>query len=123
MAAYLFDSGRSVRFYSTVMKEQEILDNLEELAGKLGIDIRYDLLDSKGGFCRYLDGETMKPVFIINKALPAHEKNRILATQLARFPLEDIYTLPYIRDLISEYHRERTSAAAAGTVDESHGQN
>ena len=95
------------------MKEQEILDNLEELAEKLGIEIKYDLLDSKGGFCRYLDGESMKPIFIINKTLPIHENTRVMATQLARFPLNDVYTLPYIRDLISEYHREQTKAEQA----------
>jgi len=82
------------------------LRNLEELAEKLGVDVRYDLLDSKGGFCRYRGGGSFKSLFVVNKTLPLSEKIRILASELALHPLDDIYTLPAVREVIDSYRRD-----------------
>jgi hypothetical protein len=85
------------------MKKELLLSQLEELAGKLGIAVRYENVfteesSASGGLCR-LKGEY---VLIIHSQAAMEEKIRILLEALKTFPINDIYVKPVIRELLEE---------------------
>ena len=85
------------------MNKELLLNELEELAGKLGIAIRYENVtreefSGSGGLCR-MKGEY---VLIIHSQAAVEEKIRILLEVLKSFPIGDIFVKPVIRDLLEE---------------------
>jgi len=85
------------------MDEEDIIEQLEELVRRFGIDICYEpiILDEErinlvGGLCK-LRGEKL---LIINSRAPARDKIQILAKALSNFDLDQIYIRPAIRGLI-----------------------
>jgi len=83
------------------LKKELLLNQLEELAGKLGIKIRYENViveesSGSGGLCR-LKGEY---VLIIHFQAALEEKIRIILEALRTFPVGDIYIKPVIRELL-----------------------
>ena len=80
------------------MKPVQLLEELESLSEKLGITIRYELGDFKGGFCQVKEDTYI----IIPKRLPIEKQVLILSRELARFPLDNMYILPAVRELIEE---------------------
>ena len=85
------------------MEKELLLSQLEELAGKLGIAIRYENVTTEessgsGGLCR-LKGEY---VLIIHSQAAVEEKIRILLKALKPFPIGDIYVKPVIRELLED---------------------
>ena len=85
------------------MSDEFLLDQLEALANKLGIKVRYEKVNLEesscaGGLCR-LKGEY---VLIIHAQAPVKEKIQIMTEGLKRFPLGDIYIRPVIRELLGE---------------------
>ena len=85
------------------MSDEFFLDQLEDLANRLGIKVRYENVNleessSVGGLCR-LKGEY---VLIIHAQAPVKEKIEVLTEVLKRFPLGDIYIRPVIRELLGE---------------------
>jgi hypothetical protein len=83
------------------MDDNAILSQLEELAGRLGITVRYEPLKGEGfihagGFCR-INGQDF--VFIHKKAVP-RERIQILVATLKRYDLGQIYILPSLRELL-----------------------
>jgi hypothetical protein len=82
------------------MIEDEILEALESLARQLGIEVRYEKGDFKGGFCTFRD----QHLIIMQKNENTYKKIQILARELHRFDLEQIYVIPAIRELLqTEY--------------------
>lgn len=86
------------------MDDEYLLNELEELAGRLGIEVRYENLNSEestgaGGLCR-LKG---KYVLIIHAPSTAKERARIVTEALKQFPMEDLYVKPVIRELLEGY--------------------
>jgi hypothetical protein len=80
-----------------------LLSELEELAGKLGIAIRYENVNGEdssgsGGLCR-LKGEY---VLIIHSQATVQEKIRIILAAVKPFPIGDVYVKPVIRELLEE---------------------
>lgn len=83
------------------MNTEYLLNQLEELAGRLGIGIRYENVNVEesslaGGFCRIKE----KYVLIIQPQATVPEKVRIITEALKTFPLGDIYVKPALRELI-----------------------
>jgi hypothetical protein len=83
------------------MDDHATLGQLEELAERLGITIRYEPLKIEGlvhsgGFCR-INGQDC--IFIHKKAVP-REKIHILTATLKRYDLSGIYILPSLRELL-----------------------
>ena len=77
------------------------LSQLEELAGRLGITIRYEALTVEGsmhtgGFCR-IKGQDF---VIIHKNATAREKMHILIDAVKRHDLSQIYILPSLREIL-----------------------
>jgi len=80
-----------------------ILDQLEELAGKLGIEIRYGNIgveDSRrmGGLCRAKG----KYFLIMHSRLTTKEKIGVIIKTLKRFEIGDVYVRPVIRELLDK---------------------
>jgi N-dimethylarginine dimethylaminohydrolase len=78
------------------------LSLLEELADKLGITIRYEIIKDEltgpGGLCR-IEG---KYILIIHSKATVKEKMQIMIKVLRRFDLGDIYVRPALRELLEE---------------------
>ena len=83
------------------MKKELLLSQLEELAVKLGIAIRYENVTTEessgsGGLCRLKE----EYVLIIHSQTAVEEKIRILLEALKPFPFGDVYVKPVIRELL-----------------------
>jgi len=87
------------------MDDLTIIGQLEELAVKFGLQIRYepirigdDLPNVPGGVCR-LKGDN---VLIINSNTTLRDKINTLAEAVKNFDLDRIYILPVIRELLEK---------------------
>ena len=78
------------------MTQKEILSELEEIASRAGLRVKYDKLETKGGEC-LVEG---KPYVIMNEVLPEEEKISILVSALKKVDLEGIFLKPKIREVI-----------------------
>jgi hypothetical protein len=88
------------------MQSREVLEHLEDLAERLGIEIVYQRLveeefSVRGGLCK-LNG--VFKVFI-DRSKPVDEQIRILAQGLSTFDTEEIYLFPYIREVLDTARR------------------
>jgi hypothetical protein len=80
-----------------------LINQLEELAGKLGIEIRYGNIPGEeshrmGGLCR-VNG---KYVLIMHSRLTVKEKIGVITKTLKGFEMDDLYVIPVIRELIDK---------------------
>lgn len=85
------------------MDDVATLNQLEELAGRLGMTIRYEPLKidgsgNMGGFCR-IKGQDF---VIVNKKATTQERIHVLADVLKRRELGEIYILPSLRKLLEQ---------------------
>lgn len=83
------------------MNKKELLVQLEQLADRLGIEIRYERIKNpanitKGGLCK-LKG---KYIIIIDSKTSVSERVELISSILKRFNLKDIYILPALRRLL-----------------------
>jgi N-dimethylarginine dimethylaminohydrolase len=87
------------------MDDYTALSQLEGLADKLGIPIRYEKIEDEltgmGGLCR-IEGNY---ILIIHSKATVKEKIQILIEGLRRFDLGDIYVRPALRELLEEYEK------------------
>jgi hypothetical protein len=86
------------------MKPEQIFLHLTELAEKLDISVSEQSFTSanipvKSGYCK-VKGQQR---FIIDKHLTLHKKNKLLATFLSRFALDDIYVVPKVREFLDSH--------------------
>ena len=89
------------------MKPDQIYQSLLELAEKLDIEVSEQNFKPSGirvtsGLCR-IKGKT---VYIMDKHKPLKSKVKLLATELARHPHEDIFIVPVLRNLLAKYQPE-----------------
>jgi len=80
------------------MTYEQILAELEDLAGKCGIAIRYEKGDFEGGYC-VLKAERL---IVINKRLMAARRASVLAQGLAEVGIDELYLKPAIREYIED---------------------
>ena len=78
------------------MKQELILERFETLIQNLSIDLRYEQGDFIGGLCRV----GSRDVLIINSKLPVNKKINVIANELSRLNLRQIYIRPLLRDII-----------------------
>ena len=86
------------------MNEEILLNQLKELAEKLGILVRDENMEMEessgsGGLCR-VEG---KYILIINSRAAVKEKNQVMIKALQQFDLSEIYIKPVIRELLEGY--------------------
>ena len=80
------------------MDDVSVLRELENLADEFGLDIRYETIDGSGGLCRVGDRRCL----ILNRSSSLNEVVRRLSLALSRFPLEDVFINPHVRELLQE---------------------
>lgn len=88
------------------MEPYKILEHLEGLARKLGVEVAYrrlgaDEYSTGGGLCK-LKG-TYK-VFL-DRSEPIERRIQILARALSSFNRDDIYVLPLVREILERVQR------------------
>ncbi len=90
------------------MTPEQVYQQLTELAERLGIPVSEKNLRQIGirvqsGLCKVRG----KPVFIMDKHASITEKVRLLAECLSQHPIEEVYMVPALREVI-EAHRPVT---------------
>jgi hypothetical protein len=80
------------------MTHEQILRELEELAKKSNVGIRYEKGDFEGGYC-VLKTERM---IVINRRLMIARRASVLARGLAEVGVDSIYLKPAIREFIED---------------------
>jgi hypothetical protein len=85
------------------MQSGQVLEHLEDLAERLGVEIVYQRLGEeeftvKGGLCK------VNGVFkvFIDRSKPVDEQIKILAQALSSFNTEEVYLFPYIRAILDK---------------------
>ena len=84
------------------MNDSDVLSKLEELAGRLGVKLRYENLGrgpvrAVGGYCRLMDDH----LILIDKNDSKKRKIKLLARSLQRFDLETVFVPPALRRIIN----------------------
>jgi len=97
------------------MTESRLLEQLEELAGKLGIRVRYENLQKMnpgltGGLCR-VKGEYH---LLMDRRTGRQERVGLFLDALKRFELNGVYMTPKLRSLL-EGKKEPATAGAEKT--------
>ncbi len=89
----------------SAMDDHTTLMQLEELADKLGVPIRYDKIKPEedeivisGGLCR-VKGDL---VIIINSRITTRNKIQALVEALKHFDLDGVYVRPALRELLEK---------------------
>jgi hypothetical protein len=85
------------------MKPDQLYQELKDLAERIHITVLEQNLKTSGikvksGLCTVKG----KQIFIMDKHKSVHKKIRILAEQLATMPLEDLYIIPAVRELLNK---------------------
>jgi len=80
------------------MTQDQILNELEELADNCGIAIRYEKGDFDGGYC-VLKAERL---IVVNKRLVSGRRASVLAQAIAEVGIEELYLKPAIREYIED---------------------
>jgi hypothetical protein len=91
------------------LRDEEIMKALEEVAERLSVQIHYEEMKAfefrvEDGSCR-VKGE---PSIFIDRKRPLKEKISILARELKKFDLEDIYIPPLLREKILVPEADKT---------------
>jgi len=92
------------------MKVEQLYHSLKELAEKFGIivseqNLRNTGIRVKSGLCT-VNGQKM---FIMDKHKNLRVKVDILASCLGEMPIDDIYIVPAVRDLLNKYRSKKGS--------------
>jgi len=80
------------------MTQDQLLRELEELAEKCGISVRFEKGDFDGGYCVLKE----ERIIVINKRLAPAKRTSILAQALAEVGIEEIYLKPAVREFIED---------------------
>ncbi len=79
------------------MKREQIIAELENLAEKLGVTIRYERMGTlQGGLCTIDD----KMFLFINKSLTAESKIELIISEIKNLDYDDHFIKPEIRELL-----------------------
>jgi hypothetical protein len=84
------------------MRDKQIIEEMTLLAEKIGLSIKFDEFDGKGGWCRVKGTEKI----IVNRRLSPRDQIKILAQILSRYPVDEQSTAPKVRQLIEDAREE-----------------
>jgi hypothetical protein len=85
------------------MTRDELLTQLEELAGRLNIKVRHESLKNEdpstfGGYCRSED----QHMIIFHSKASVDRRIEIFTEALRRFEIDDLYVKPELRELLKK---------------------
>lgn len=89
------------------MQSRQVLEYLEELAERLGVEIVYQKLGEeefavRGGLCK-VNGNFK---IFIDRSQSIEDQIRIVAQGLASFDTEEVFLFPYIREVLEKVRRQ-----------------
>lgn len=93
------------------MKTSHIVDELRDVAERLGLEVRTERGAFRGGRCRK-DGADL---IVLNKRQPVEAHLAILAESLKEFDLDDVFVKPAVRKALQESWESRSGAAVDET--------
>ncbi len=85
------------------MKPKKLLQELELVAEKLGIQTVYDTFQGRGGGCRVIEDRYI----VINSRLADEIKAELFLKALSELPIDEIYIKPEIRELLEQARASR----------------
>jgi hypothetical protein len=111
----------SKKMSPTMMQPHHVYEHLENLAGQLGIFIRYENLSdsdapTRSGLCM-VQG---RHLYIMDSSTTLSERIRLLSSCLSRMDLEGRYVLPAIRKLLETARRREPNDGCRGARLEAH---
>lgn len=80
------------------MTTEQMVKELEGLAQKSGIQVRFEKGDFEGGFC-VLKSER---IIVVNRRIPAARKATVLALGMAEIGVDEMYLKPAVREFIED---------------------
>lgn len=83
-------------------KKETLIEDLVDVIGKLGFEVRIERGTFKGGFCLLRE----QKVFLLNKNLEQDKKINILAKNISDIGAEGIYLKPNVRELVEKEELE-----------------
>ena len=88
------------------MNPEQLYHDLKELAEKLGVSVfehnfRKTGIKVKSGLCKVKG----KKIFLMNKYKSINDKNEILLSFISKMPHEDIYIVPFLREMLKKYDK------------------
>ena len=92
------------------MKSRKVLEHLEDLAERLGIEIVYEKLraeefSAKGGLCKVKGSYKI----FMDRSEQTERRVEILARALSSFDTEEVYLLPFIREILKKAQDSSTN--------------
>ena len=95
------------------MKSEKMLEELEILAEKLELTVRYERGDFQGDLC-FIDDDG---VIIIQKKAIIEKKIAVLARGMSRVDLRNVFVLPEIRKLLESKEQNNTGESEGDLID------
>ena len=88
------------------MNPEQLYHDLKELAERLGVSVlehnfRSTGIKVKSGLCKVKG----KNIFIMNKHKSINDKNEILLSFISKMQHEDIYIVPFLREMLKRYDK------------------
>ena len=80
------------------MRHEELIAELEMLAGQLGVVVRHEKGDFDGGYCILKTDR----ILLINKRLMPNKKAAVFALALHEIGLDDVFIKPAVREFIED---------------------
>ncbi len=80
------------------MDTASILQELETVASSLSVEIRYDDVETRGGLCRFGNGDNL--LLVVNERLTPAERVQVLVETMASLPLDNVFVRPQIREML-----------------------
>ncbi len=79
------------------MRREQVIAELERLAQRLGVEVRYEKMGAlAGGLCRLRE----KLLLFVNRALSPQSKIELISSELRRLPWEEHFVRPEVRALL-----------------------
>jgi len=80
------------------MNYSQLLQDLESVAGQLGVRLRFEKGDFEGGYCILKE----QKLLVVNKRLPDAKKASSVAVGLAQYGIDDTFLKPNLRQYIED---------------------
>jgi hypothetical protein len=98
------------------MKQEDIIAELEGLVSSLGLDLRYEKGDFKGGDCILYD----QNLVVMNKKNSLTQQITLLSRVVGLYGGDDLYMKPFIRQIVDDemakYGEQIRSAQSEGQI-------
>ncbi len=96
------------------MKTQHIVKELEQAAQQLGVRVRFEKGNFRGGLCTVEDQQTI----VLNRRHPPEVHVALLAESLRDLPIDTVYLKPAVREALeAAWERSGRSVEALASSD------